>query len=506
MSKTSILKSTIIVTAIAVLSRFIGAFRDILITNNFGATVYTDAYKISASIPDIVFMIIGLAISTSFLPTLSRIKVKSGDEEMHDFANNIINILFVISIIIFVFFSFFPEKIVNILAKDAPQETVLIATNLTRIILVNLIFLAINACFTTLLQVHEDFIIPSVLGLFFNLPMIIYLLVVKDYNIYGLTIANVIGNFLRVVVQIPSLRKHGYRYRFFIDLKDERVRNILILIIPVVIGAGANSLNLVVDKSIASGLGEGSVTTLDNAQLLVNFINAMVTTAITSVIYPVLANNLCQGKKKEFLELLSKSIVYLAILLIPVTLGVLIYSGDIIKAVYLRGMYTEHAASLASLALFGYAFGIFFTGLRDLLNSTLFSMGYTKITAKNGCIGVIINIILCITLSKIFGITGIAAASSIAMIVTSMLLLKNIIKLEGKLELKPLIYGIIKIIASACVMAVILLVINTLFINISYILKLILGICIGVVVYLLSAYLFKIQEIREIIKLVRRKG
>ena len=68
-------------------------FRDILIANNFGATVYTDAYKISASIPDTIFMIIGLAISTSFLPMLSRVKVKKGKTEMYKFANNIINIL-----------------------------------------------------------------------------------------------------------------------------------------------------------------------------------------------------------------------------------------------------------------------------------------------------------------------------------------------------------------------------------------------------------------------------
>ena len=57
--------------------------------------------------------------------------------------------------------------------------------------------------YTAMLQVCEDFVIPSILGMFFNAPMIIYLLFFNDISIVGLTIANVIGNFLRVVVQIP---------------------------------------------------------------------------------------------------------------------------------------------------------------------------------------------------------------------------------------------------------------------------------------------------------------
>lgn len=107
-----------------------------------------------------------------------------------------------------------------------------------------------------MLQVCEDFIIPSILGMFLMLqwPILIFF---KDISIIGLTIANVIGNFLRVAVQLPVLYKHGYRFKLFIDLKDERIKKILILIIPVIIGSGANSLNMVVDMKVASSLGDG---------------------------------------------------------------------------------------------------------------------------------------------------------------------------------------------------------------------------------------------------------
>ena len=501
MKKGSLIKSTVIVMIVAVLAKFMGAFRDILISNKFGANAYTDAYKLSASIPDTIFVIIGLAISTTFLPMLSRIKVKKGIKEMHEFANNIINILFIVSLVVFIIASIFPNVIVNIIAKEASYETINITISLTRIILINLIFLSINACFTALLQVHEDFIIPSLLGLFFNLPMIIYLLFFSDFNIYGLTIANVIGNFLKVVVQIPSLRKNGYRYKFFIDIKDERVKKILILIIPVVIGAGANSINLIVDQRIASGLGESVITNLNYAQLLITFISSMVNTAITNVIYPVLANRISEGKNKEFLDILMKTIIFLAILLIPITFGILIYSFDAVKVVFVRGEYTVESAKIASAALMGYGVGIFFTGIRDILNSTLFSMGRTKITAKNGCIGVVINIVLSISLSKTFGIMGVALASSVAMIVTSMLLLFSIVKLLGKIDLKVLLIRIIKISLAAIVMTLVLLLINKFIGNINSYINLLVGVLIGGSIYFACIYMLRIPELKELINI-----
>lgn len=501
----SLFKSTLIVMIMAVISRFIGFFRDILIANNFGASNYTDAYKTATSIPETIFMIVGLAISTSFLPMLSKVKVKKGTDEMHKFANNIINILVVMSFVIFIVASFFPKEIVKLLANGLDEETLKLASELARISLLNIIFLTINACFTALLQVHEDFVVPSILGLFFNLPIIIYLLLFKSYNVHGLMIANVIGNFFRVVVQVPSLRSHGYRYKFFINFKDEKVKSILILIIPVVIGAGANSLNMIVDKRIASSLGEGAITTLDNAQLLITFINTIITTSISTVVYPILANRRNEGKNKEFLDILSKSIVFLAILLIPISMGVILFREEIITIVYKRGMYSESAVSLTVMALTGYAIGIFFTGVRDILNSILFSMGKTKITAKNGVIGVIINIALSLTLSKKFGILGITVASSIAMMVTSILLLINITKLVGEFKVKPLMIKLIKIVISSAIMSLVIILAKGFIASMPIILFVIVGTIIGIITYFIMTLILKIEEIKEIVNLFKNK-
>lgn len=140
------------------------------------------------------------------------------------------------------------------------------------------------------------------------------------------------------------------------------------------------------------------------------------------------------------------------------------------------------------------------------MNSTLFSSGKTKVTAINGIIGVVINIIFSVTLSKYIGIMGIALASVIAMIVTSALLFINIIKLEKDFSIIEILKKVSIIIMNSIVMGVILL---TLLVYLkdkfNPITILLIGTSIGAAIYLGLCYLFKVEELVEIKELILKK-
>jgi putative peptidoglycan lipid II flippase len=144
-------------------------------------------------------------------------------------------------------------------------------------------------------------------------------------------------------------------------------------------------------------------------------------------------------------------------------------------------------------------------GIRDILNSTLFSMGKTKLTATNGVIGMIINIVLSITLSKRIGILGIAIASSVAMVVTALLLIMNIIKLQGKLKVKVLFEKLIKVIVSTLGMVAIIILISKFTIGLPIIIHILIGTIIGALVYFCLTYMLKIEEVREILTVLKNK-
>ena len=505
MKGNKIFKAAFLVMIISILSRFLGLFRDMLVGYQFGVSIYTDAYKAAVSVPETIFTIVGLAISTVFIPMLSKVKYDKNKDEMFKFSNNIISILLVISIIIFALGFIFTNEIVSFMFDGFSKEKFTLTVFLTRITLFNLLFLSINACYTAMLQVCEDFVIPSILGMFFNAPMIIYLLFFNNISIVGLTIANVIGNFLRVAVQVPVLYKHGYRFKLFINLKDERIKKILILIIPVIIGSGANSLNMVVDMKVASSLGDGAVSGLDFAQKIIVFANTAITTSIVTVMYPLMANKLNEGDNEGFSMYLTKSISIIALLLVPISIGFILLNKEIISAFYERGKFNDVAVGITASAFLGYSLVLPFTGVRDILNSSLFSMQKTKVTTINGIIGVVVNVILSISLSKIFGIFGVAIASTIASMITAVLLFISTRKFVGNFDVFPMIIKLFKISLSAIVMLLALTLLNNKINLNNAILTILLNGVVGAIIYFIACKILKVEEFNEVIDMIKNK-
>lgn len=505
MSKNTIFKATFIVMLMTILSRVIGFGRDMLAAYHFGVEGSYDIYVASVAIPESVFMIVGLAISTTFIPILSEIRHNKNKDEMFKFSNNVVTILSILSIVVIVLGLIFTKEIVNIFVPKFTKEQIELTIFLTRITLINIILLCVNACFASILQVCEDFIVPSLLGLFFNIPIIVYLVFFAEVSIIGLTIANVLGNLLRVLVQIPSLYKQGYRFKLYIDLRDEKLRSMIILILPVIVGAGANSINMLVDKSLASGLNTGAMASLEYSQRIVTFANTAITTSIVSVIYPLMANRLNAGDKQGFIKYLTKSIIIICLFLIPITFGMVFLSKEIVTVFYERGKFDSSAVVLTSMALFGYSLQLPFAGIRDILNSSLFSMKKTKVTTINGIIGVVINIALSIILSKYMGVLGIAIATSVSSLVIALLLLNSTKEVVGSFNISEVIIKISKIILSSTLMILILYFINSLLsIENSFIIILTDG-SLGAVIFMIMCKILKIEEFNEALNMIKMK-
>ena len=250
---------------------------------------------------------------------------------------------------------------------------------------------------------------------------------------------------------------------------------------------------------------------VDYAQKIITFANTAFTTSIVSVMYPLMANKLSEGDKKGFINYLNKSLVSIGLLLVPVAAGFIILSREVFYG--WGNSFTQKDIYLTSIALLGYGLSIPFIGIRDILNSSLFSMQKTKITAFNGIIGVAVNITLSISLARKFGVFGIAVASSTAAMTIAILLLISIRKEIGSFEIKPFVIKFMKIVASAFIMCGVLAAFNKAFmLNDSIdkkiiIMKIILDGILGAGVYFICCKLFKIEELEQFITLLRnRKG
>jgi len=131
MAKTRLAKAATVIMLMTLLNKIVGFVRDSLVAGTFGTTYQTDAYNMAMQICDVLFIMIALAITTTFIPILSEILTKNGKEEMFKFANNILNILVCIALFLVVFSYVFAPQIVGIIAPMFRGETYILSIKLT---------------------------------------------------------------------------------------------------------------------------------------------------------------------------------------------------------------------------------------------------------------------------------------------------------------------------------------------------------------------------------------
>ena len=122
----------------------------------------------------------------------------------------------------------------------------------------------------------------------------------------------------------------------------------------------------------------------------------------------------------------------------------------------------------------------------------------------NGIIGVVANIILSVALSKVLGIFGVAIASTIASMITAVLLFISTRKLVGDFDVFPMI-KLLKILLSAIVMLFVLTLLNNKINLNNAILSILLNGIVGAIIYFIACKILRIEEFNEVIDMIKNK-
>lgn len=510
MQKKNLAKAAGALMFISILTKLVGFLRETLIAGAFGTTYYTDAYNVAVVVPAIMYGLFGSAITTTFIPLFSESYSKKGKEDAFKFANTILNIMFIISIILFIIASIFTPQIVKIVAPKFKDKTYLLAVALTKISVINIVLIPMNSCYTAILQSLDDFVIPALLGFLTSIPVIIFISLGAKGEIVGLITVVVIGIALQVIFQIPWLLKKGFRFSLRIDIHDPRLKRMLYLIIPILIGSGVSQINTLVDRNMASGLPDGSISALGFA----NEINAIVIhifiAAVVTVIYPTLSRIGMDKDRKDFKYLISKSINILNMIVIPCAVGIMVLRIPIIEVLFKHGKFDDRSVDLTSGALLFYSIGLVFYGMRDILGKAFYAIQDTKTPMKNSIIGIMFNIALNILLVRSMGIKGLALATSTSAAVCSILLFINLKEKIGGINGKSIFSTNLKVLISSAVMGLAVYIIKNALTEIltsklGGLLILIASTIAGIGVYLVMITLLKIPEFSDFLNIFRAR-
>ena len=489
-------KAALLLMGLTIISKILGFIRELVLAYYYGTSDITDAYLIALTIPGVIFAFVGIGISTTFIPIYSSIKEEKSKIKSTKYVNSVINFLLIICTIIVILVFLFPEAIVKVFASGFEGETLNLAVFYTKIFIFGIYSSALLHVFIGYLHAHNNFKIPGLLGIPFNLIVIISIILSAKFSHIILIFGSLLAKFIEVAILLPFLKKNNYKFKFLIDVKDENFRKMFYLGLPVIIGVSVNQINVLVDRTIASQISTGAISSLHYANILNTFVHGIFIMSIVTVLYPLISRKAADKDINGLKDSVKNSINAVNILVVPITVGYLILAEPIVRVAFGRGAFDEQSIINTSGALFYYAIGMIAVGMREILARVFYSLQDTKTPMINASIALFLNIILNILLSRVMGINGIALATSVSAIVGAILLFFSLRRKIGSLHLKILLKNFLKIIFASLVMGFLVFIFYNYFSSSSnQVIVLLVTVVIGSATYFLLIFLLKIESI-----------
>lgn len=497
----------LLMAALTLISKFLGFIREMIIANYYGTSYIVDSYVMAIAIPSIIFGGIFGAVGTAFMPTFSSIVEKEGEEEANKFTSQILNLLAIVSVIASIFGIFFAQEIVNIFASGFKGETAKLTVFFLKITFTFVIFTSTANIMDAYLHYKGIFLKPIIVNYFQNIAIIIVIIISAYTTHYIMAFGTLIGVAVRLVIISYITKKEGYKYTPIFKF-GKTVKNIMGLAVPVFIGTYIMQINSFVDKTLASGLKEGSVSALNYAIILILLFTGLTVSLMVTMIYPKITKANTNLDLQGFNSTVEKGMNIILILSIPASLGIIAFSDEAVQIVYERGAFDQSATSLTAGAFFFYGIGLTFFALNELLTKIYYSRRNTRAPIVFSAISVIINIILNFALIGTMAHKGLALATSVSAMINTLMLYYWMKHKYPEIAIMKSKRKLAKITISAALAVGIAYFINELLVSNIWMPRMIyLGISMAfaTAIYLGSLRAFKIEEINLIKDIFKRK-
>lgn len=353
----------------------------------FGATGDTDLFYLASVIPETITNVILLgAISGSIIPVLVRVKEKEGAEKFSQSFSSIMNLgmlLFVVlSVVVMIFAKYTIPFAMELLrsTNELSQSDIDTVVSMMRVLLIPQVILGASAFLSSGLNIHQRFIVPQLAPLFYNLGRILGLVILVpflDDEIWALVWGTLIGASLHFGIQVPLWRqlKIGYQ-AFYLKLKDKNFIEAMKLGIPRVLGLSVEEVARIADSLISFSLTAGSLTAYQYAVRLTAIPLNLFGTSYAIASFPSLSKLWANGGKEEFELLVKKIINQVLFLALPVSVIFIVLRVPIVRLVYgiLGGNFTWENTLQVSWVLMFFALGISLETLRTTIFRVYFAV------------------------------------------------------------------------------------------------------------------------------------
>ncbi|MEG0746460.1 MAG: murein biosynthesis integral membrane protein MurJ [Acinetobacter sp.] len=408
MNAMALWRSTVIVSAMTMLSRILGLVRDVVLLNVFGAGKDFDTFVVAFRIPNFFRRLFAEgAFSQAFIPVLTEYKTSRTHAEVQILISRVFGcLLTAMSLLTFVAMVAAPA-IIYIYAPgfhNDPEKFEL-AVDMFRLTIPYLLFMSLTAFASSILNSYGSFASPAFSPVLLNVAMIAGAWGLTPYMaepIMALGWAVVVAGVLQLAIQIPELWSKNLLIPPKVDFKHEGVDRILKLMLPALFGVSVTQINLLLNTIWASFMQDGSVSWLYSAERMTELPLGLIGVAIGTVILPSLSARHAEQDQAKFKSMIDWAAKIIMLVGIPASIALFMLSTRIIQALFQRGEFTLEDTRMTALALQCMSAGVISFMLIKVFAPGFYAQQDTKTPVRVGLMAVAANAILNVVFIGLF--------------------------------------------------------------------------------------------------------
>lgn len=434
-----IARSTLIVSVFFGLDKILGFGRLILVNRQFGLSYEMDVFNAANNIPDLLSALIsGGALGVALIPVLSEYLEERGRPAAWNLFSRIVNLAFLVTAGLSLLIIVFAKPLVSFkfgIAPGFPPAQQDLTAELMQLDLVAIIIFSISGLVMAGLQANQHFLLPAMAPGLYNLGQIFGLIILAPLKgltlggftlpafglgIHGLVYGVILGSLFHVGIQIPGLIKYRFHWTPAINLGDPGVKQVLKLLGPRVITMFFLYMFFYVRDNLASGLGEGAVSALNNGWLIMQLPETLIGTAIGITLLPTLSEQFARGETEAFRHTLNHALRTILALTIPAATLMAVALPPFIEVVF---GFDPLETSMVVWASRAYLLGLIGHSMLEVAARSFYAHQDALTPLYAAALNALAYIFLAVSLSRSMGHTGIALANSIVFTSEALLLL-----------------------------------------------------------------------------------
>ncbi len=409
--------STAIFAAATGVSRILGLFREIVARRYFGVEGEINAFTVAFQVPNLVRALAAdMALGAAFVPVFSELLEKEQRERAWRLASSLIwLVLIVLGAATGLFFLLAPW-VMSLFG--GPYEE--LATTLSRLLFPLVILMGVSGIITGILNSYEEFTVPALMPVFWNLTIIVSLVVFVprfdsvEAQLYVYAGGILAGTVIQAVTPVWWLRGKDGRLRAVLDLRDPALKRVFVLMLPITLGVGLINFNLVINTFFASRFVDPTLapSAIDAAFRIYMLPQGIFSVAVATVLFPRLSRLAARNDIVGFRETVSLGLRQIGFLLLPASAVGAVLAVPIVRLLYQRGAFDADQTQVVAGAFAAFALGLTFNGTMLMLNRAFFSLQSAWVPTAIALGNLALNVALNVVLYRV-GVWGIPLATSI---------------------------------------------------------------------------------------------